>query len=475
MSDASENLDDWANPPQWWSTAITETGDFFYHLNDGWEAARPFAPVALITLILAATALALLVRTFLGGQPLWIRVPLSIVRGLAEWISGRAAQTDAHPSRETSVLAALRHFGPLRIFLSWCALCDTNDLRRIADNYKDGPVQANYQLNMGLAVLVVSIWSSLAFAYAVYSSGASFGGEASALPIVAAVGGVLYGTLILALDRSIVAPFSPNKGSDAGGNSSRNTWSGRILSTGIYARTIARILIALMVAKFTAVPLTALIMHDGIYRSVSQEFEDKRSGKFLASQQAGDQLIKAQEDKAKSPDCVGIRQQLGTLRSERETVGRQGCHRGISVCPGTYSDRITAQISQAEADERAYCYLSNTEESPLRQRWNAANKEYQEVVAPANVDILTAATAINRLELEYRRRNSEADSMLGGLFSRDPIAATFWLLVVIELIPALMKLWREQLVDRRMNVLRSADGVSGRRRSDGARPIASVA
>lgn len=53
MSDAGGQLDDWANPPQWWSTAITDTGDFFYHLSDGWEAARPFAPVATITLIFA--------------------------------------------------------------------------------------------------------------------------------------------------------------------------------------------------------------------------------------------------------------------------------------------------------------------------------------------------------------------------------------------------------------------------------------
>jgi hypothetical protein len=74
-----------------------------------------------------------------------------------------------------------------------------------------------------------------------------------------------------------------------------------------------------------------------------------------------------------------------------------------------------------------------------------------------------------------RGQNKEADSLLGGLFSRDPIAATFWLLVVIELIPALMKLWREQLLDRRMNVIRAADGLFGRRSADGARAMTRAA
>jgi hypothetical protein len=60
----------------------------------------------------------------------------------------------------------------------------------------------------------------------------------------------------------------------------------------------------------------------------------------------------------------------------------------------------------------------------------------------------------------------ESEAMLGSLFSRDPIAATFWLLVVIELIPALMELWREQLLDRRGNVLHRTEAPFARRTSD---------
>lgn len=436
--------------PGWFDIAIQQTGDFIYYsIYGGWPQAKPFAPIAIATIVAVVAALVLILKALFGEKPFWMRLPIAAAEALLPTLRKRQPATVGVTEKaEDSELSPSRLGSAANAIVMWCALSDSADLKRMTENSKDGPIQAKYQLNMGLAVLAVSIWSSFAFMYAVYSSGTSFGGEAAGIQVIAIIGGVLYGSLILALDRSIVAPFTPltSRVAAAGDESGL---SGMRRNIPLYSRTIARLIIALLVAKFTAVPIASLIMHDGIANEVAVLGEEKRSPKLTAFNGANEAYRKAQADRTNSTPCQSVQTNIQTLSDKLITVGAEGCRSGSTYCPGPTSAKIQAQINELKVREPILCRLSAQEESSYLLAIKSAQDEYTETLKPKSIDVLTAATQLNKLERRYYVENKESGNFFEALFSRNPIAATFWLLVVIELIPALIKIWRDRIMDRR--------------------------
>ncbi|MBI3346869.1 MAG: DUF4407 domain-containing protein [Burkholderiales bacterium] len=440
MGDSTEQNSEVISAPQWFVVLVRDTGDFFSSIPDGWEAAKPFAPNAVLFLCLMVVSLAASLKFMMGGRSIGkLLGPLTELIGHLRKRPAREAVTS--PSLVTGHEAA--RGGWANAVLMWCALCDQLDLNRLQAGYKDGPIQAKYQLNMGLAVIAVSIWSSMAFCYAVLSSGAGFGSSGVALVLVAVVGAFLYGLLVLALDRSIVAPFTPDGTAAATGND-MHAWLRRMP---LYVRTFARIVIALIVAKFTAVPIAALIMHGAIKRDLVQQREQTRAAREQLLGNARQRLEGAKAQRQGANLCLTAKTAVEDLRAKLDVAITQGCPG--RVCAGPQTERIKTLLSEAKHSVTTDCALSPSEEAQLSNAIAEAKKAYEEVKDPSSIDILTAATGLNRLEAQYYRDNATIEQSHAGLMSRNPISATFWLLVVIELIPALTKLWREGLVDRR--------------------------
>lgn len=443
MGDSAARGGEVITAPPWFVVLVRDTGDFFSSIPDGWDAAKPFAPNAVLFVGLVAVSLAASLKVMFGSRS----IGNSLLRLLVELVGRQWKQPPGEPVKPAGPVAAhahdAAHVGWANAILMWCALCDQRDLSRLQTGYKDGPIQAKYQLNMGLAVIAVSIWSSMAFCYAVLSSGAGFGSDGIALVLVAVVGAVLYGLLVLALDRSIVAPFTPDGVAAVVGND-MHSWLRR---TPLYVRTLARIVIALIVAKFTAVPIAALIMHGAIKRDLVQQQEQTRATREMQLSVSRQRLDDAKAHRQSATLCLTAKTAVEDLRAKLDVAISQGCPG--KVCVGPQTERIKALLSEAKHSVTTDCALSPSEEAQLTTAIAEAKKAYEEVKDPSSIDILTAATGLNRLEAQYYRDNATIEQSHAGLMSRNPISATFWLLVVIELIPALTKLWREGLVDRR--------------------------
>lgn len=311
----------------------------------------------------------------------------------------------------------------------------------IVNNYKDGETFVSYQRNLGAAVLVLSIWSAASFGYAVYSALNNFGQSNGSASQISVCGAVIYGMLIFLLDRSIVAPTSLDN--DIVLQSSMFNFSDAfkhffmwLKDAGI--KIIGRFVIAWYVAHFTAIPITILLLNGGIVAELNSSNDQKRiAAKKALSDRQGNRT-KEINDKPASANCIESKNQVNRINAELE--------RNFPEC-GNSKNCIRDIKKQKISDRRSYelmmqtaCTISSNELKIHDDLIEFEKDDVKSVKDIVNPDILQGAKTLDIL----RKKELEND----GMFR--PIGATFNLLFIIELLPALMKIWRDKLVNRRI-------------------------
>lgn len=351
-------------------------------------------------------------------------------------------------------------------FLSWCSMLDAETERLMRVGYKDGPTQVRYQKNLGLAVISITMWSTLAFSFAVFSAGMSFATHHSLMPVIAVVGGLIYGLLILTLDRSIVAPFSPRENFSNVTASNRGWLRSILLELPSFAqgslKFVARVVVAVYVARFTALPLTMLLLYGGIVEFQREQAKEEMASVEMKLESIQNEKIRYVKDKTLQQACVNANQAVSESQRRIDDMARAGCRNGNPTCPkdGTaYFER--SHLGYVD-QQKAACNASEAELGPYNFESNRLSKKLNELKVLPSPDVLQGAIVLEALAKKHASNEYF-----------HPVTATFYLLFVLELFPVLMKLWRDQLINRRrggdrrsVTVSEDASGSRERRQSD---------
>lgn len=444
------------------SQVITSGFQFFRLIDSNPEAAAQHAGSAIVTIFGVVLATFLLVKAIVG-----LSKTIAGTSKVIGWLISSVVEI-AGKLRIAIQSALLTGFPklftaqPYRALIYWASMMDTLSAQRMATGYKDGPTQVLYQLNMGFAVLMLCAWSSLAFAYAVFAAGSSFDKPVPGLAIAAVLGGALYGALILGLDRSIIAPYTRRQTTN-----NMSVPLGARLQADLYeffpnfVKLAARVGVAIFVAGFTALPLTMLVLQGGI---ADQQTEPQTSVRTAAEKQlrsTQDARRSAIANRWSSRQCQVATQAVSDSQRRIDDMARSGCKDGRPTCPREGTHYFETMHKGHVENQKSSCLLSPTE----LQHFDAEVARLTAIVAappqpnkPA--DILQGAIILEKLAVAQ-----ESNKYF------KPVTATFYLLFIVELIPLLMKLWREPLIDQRRNSDRRASSGSpqGPERRQGGR------
>jgi hypothetical protein len=334
-----------------------------------------------------------------------------------------------------------------RGIIDWCAMIDHVTARRLATAYEDGSTHLRSQRNKGIAVLAVAIWSSGAFGYGIYAAGKSFNDLPDALLVIGVMGAFLYGVLILCLDRSIVAPFSGATFRGTIASIYSGPFSKITAAIAIFPflfpvfKFAARVVIAFYIAKFTALPLTMLILHGGIVEAQSSSNVESRRPIETRIQEIGDNRSQFIIEKANSTQCSVATTAVAAAEKAVEDILRQPCRDGRTPCEKQGTITAKKYLNEvAIPNKNTVCNASKTELDSFQSQLDTAQDELRRLPDATFPDILSGAKSLEKLaEPEF--------SGAYQLFS--PVKSTYYVLLTIELIPVFMKLWQPPFTNRR--------------------------
>lgn len=415
---------------------------FFRLIESNPEGAAQHAGAALVTM-----AAVLIASFFLVKSVVALSKTLSAITNVIRWTFESIVEI-AGNLRQALQFAVLDLFPklltrePYRGLVYWAAMLDREAAGRMFSGYKDGPIHLRYQLNMGFAAVALCTWSSLAFSYAVFSGGSSFDKPVVGLGVVAALGGVLYGAMIFALDRSIIAPFSNEV---AAAPVTTETWGERIL-VNIYRflpsalKLATRVVVALFVASFTALPLTMLILQGGISDAQGKPKEQAKASTETRLQGVQDARRTAISNRLASEQCRVATQAVAESQRRIDDMARAGCKGGKPTCPKDGTEYFENKHKDHVENQSAACTVSSAELKQFDDEISRLSTTLGSPITTKPVDILQGATI-----LETLAGKEEANRHF------KPVTATYYLLFIIELIPLLMKLWKEPLISRSLS------------------------
>lgn len=419
---------------------VIASGFKFFRLIDiDPEGAAQHAGAAIVTL-----AAFVIVTVFIAKSIKALSSAFSVATKLIKWVVDTIVQISSslQSTLQNVILTGFPKLftaAPYIALLSWAAMLDPLSARRIARDYKDGSVHVRYQRNMGLSVLVLCVWSSLAFGYAVYASGASFGKEHAYLTTIAMLGAVVYGMLILTLDRSIVAPFTSLIEERQLTNLSM--WE-RVKRDG-YAllpsllKLVARVVVAVFVAKFTALPLTMLVLHGGIVDIKGESVRADRAEKEERLVEVQEGRLLTIQTRTTSKQCLVSVEAVEKSQKRIDEMARAGCKNGKPTCPADGTEFFEKMHRGHVKDQQIACSVPALELKTFDDEIARLSKELAIPIAERPVDVLQGASI-----LEVRAL-AQSDNQYF-----QPIPATYYLLFIIELIPLFLKLWKSPLVKK---------------------------
>jgi hypothetical protein len=361
------------------------------------------------------------------------------ITSVGVWVTKALSGTSSYFARVLAITVKKFVRGGLRLetykrFFAWCAMMPPQISSEISRGAYFGFANIAYQRGLGGACLLVAIWSSAAFGYALYTALLGGGSEINkGFYLAILLGSLLYGALIFSLDRSIAVPqpmelhvITPA------------TSQFRIVATKAMAvfRFICRIGIALMIARFTALPLTLLVLSGGIQNEIDER--NRIASMDRATRvTAVDQVQQAAIDAKRA--SITCRSAQNALDNHDKLTNDEAyrCKDSLSTKPCVGDKTIYLEGKRlAYVNQRTEsCELTNVEVQGFANRRNdIAAVSPQTWRSPP--DILVGGQILDALRDKFPS-------------SYNPVTATFWVLFVIELIPIFMKLWQPIPVTRR--------------------------
>ena len=272
---------------------------------------------------------------------------------------------------------------------------------------------------------------------AVVTTAGSWSPEPTLLWPAALVAGTVYMVVILAIERAIVAPVFTIGGG----------WRAMVAALGAVA---VRVALAWLIASFTALPITALLLRGGIVESRESSVEDQRKALRTQIETMDGQILEATRQRRSSTACKDAQAAVTKAQGMVVDAASSGCRAGVGSCPGPLTAKAEAiQAARATHAEMA-CQLTATELKVFSDARQALTARLSDLPAAKSPDILISATVLNTMV-----RGEE-----GSFFQ--PVRSTFRLLLGLELAPALLKLARE--------LLKFASRTNGKTKRSSAKP-----
>jgi Domain of unknown function (DUF4407) len=303
---------------------------------------------------------------------------------------------------------------------NWVCMLPANVVSRYRRGYQNGEEFMMSQRNLGIAAVLVSIWSCGALGVAVFLGLSNSPLINSSVAIVMSASmAIVYGLLVLSLERSIIAT-SPKQ------------------SSGLeqLQKVALRICLSVLVAHFSALPLTILILGKGIAKEIdtlNAESEASRSNLLAAVSQAE---LNAIAQKRTSTSCLNATTSLnkfdGLIQREANNCLNPSSR---NPCVGEKTIYLQSQRESYDTSVKLACNLTKVEVeafSQQRQDINAA----QTMIISKDVDILVGYEMLERIKRKFSSFTN-------------PINVTFLLLLGVDLIVVFIKLWQAQPHNRR--------------------------
>lgn len=322
-------------------------------------------------------------------------------------------------------------------FMNWCGMMSPNQEAAILHGSKDGSTFVRYQRAMGISTLVVAIWSTFAFSYSIYAALVSGDGRNEVTFYAIPLGGVLYGALIFFFDRSIIAPFHSDPKSNIQGTLwVRLTHQLSQIDLSSIGKVILRGFLTFMIAKFTALPMTMLLLGGSIKTIIDDHNQQSQGNSAVEVRTIADRKAVAQQAKEQSLACrnsiEALRQHDQLIQDEARNCASKNAK---GPCIGEKTKDLQSQRPQLSAERQVACNLSQQEGATydlLINRQNSiAVKEWKNPP-----DILLGGYVLDIAENKYKS-------------SFNPVQAIFYVLFMIEMIPVFMKILKGNSPDRR--------------------------
>lgn len=279
-------------------------------------------------------------------------------------------------------------------FLRWLAMTDETVLQGCSQKAQ------MMQPHLGLTVLLTGLLATCSGGYAAYVTFES--------TFVSVLVGLLYGALIMSVDRFVVA--------------ATNHWS-----------ALARLLLALAIGIVIAVPLELRIFKDRIDRHLEQQNREENAA-LLASLRDRHQIPERQArldslqqewqvvwTEVQEARQMQVDEITGTSRPGKARTGKAG--------PGRAWEAAVLREEAAREDLVVLDLLMREAKSDLEEAAQEVNQDYEDEEAGTLSDLLSSYVALGEIKAAY------PDAMVMAWGVR-------LLLILIELCPALLKVLR---------------------------------